>query len=704
VVGRITADAVTTLGSGVDGAVRRIETNYDTAGRLYQSTSYDAASSGTIVNQIQRGYNGLGQLTVEYQAVSGAVNTSTSPKVQYAYSEMPSGANHSRLTSITYPNGRVITYNYASGLASNISRLSSISDNGTTLEGYDYLGLGTVVRRTHPQPGVDLTYIKQGMESDGDAGDQYTGLDRFGRIVDQRWIKTSNGSHIDRFQYGYDRNGNRLYEKNLVDAAFSELYHANGASNGYDLLNQISEFRRGVLSDTNSDGIPDTVTTASRSQVWSYDPLGNWSTVNNDGTAQNRTHNRQNQITSISGLTTPTYDANGNMTGDENGKTLVYDAWNRLVDYKNGSTSLEAYQYDALNRRITENPGTARALFYSADWKVIEERVASIVETSLVWTPLLPRTLILRDRDSDLSGSLDERLYASSDARNSVRSVFSTSSIPIECFALTPWGEVQYLSGSHSPRTASAVAWVVIDAHLRFSTVSLLYGDEVSGRSPSLGIWVTLTSRGMTRASYSRIPEVLRSQQKDTGCKWGVHCWPVAAGVGMHCGVHLVIGDKCIAIDGMPGAGGSTNQIIGNPGCTTFEIMPCDQRLKASPGILGGVLPSPTNIWAAESSLCRCILAYAFSFRLDPCPARYHYKNCNSSWALSCALRGCGVDVIWTDSFRPSYYGICRYCVKWGMHTRGGHCFCLEERDYPCPKYKDIGLSLPQMVDHIVTR
>ncbi|HMP03871.1 MAG TPA: hypothetical protein PKD86_09535 [Gemmatales bacterium] len=58
------------------------------------------------------------------------MNTSTSPKVQYAYSEMPSGANHSRLTSITYPNGRVMTYNYASGLASDISRLSSISDGG----------------------------------------------------------------------------------------------------------------------------------------------------------------------------------------------------------------------------------------------------------------------------------------------------------------------------------------------------------------------------------------------------------------------------------------------------------------------------------------------------------------------------------------------------------------------------------------------
>src|SRR5262249_21658513 len=153
--------------------------------------------------------NGLGQLTKDYQEHSGSVNTSTSLKVQYAYTEMSGGANHSRLTGVTYPNGKVLTYNYASGLSSNISRLSSLSDTSGTLESYDYLGLGTVVRRAHSQPGIDLTYIKQTGESNGDAGDQYTGLDRFGRVDDQRWLKTSTGTATDRFQYGYDRDSNR---------------------------------------------------------------------------------------------------------------------------------------------------------------------------------------------------------------------------------------------------------------------------------------------------------------------------------------------------------------------------------------------------------------------------------------------------------------------------------------------------------------
>ena len=70
--------------------------------------------------------------------------------MQYAYTEMSGGQNNSRLTSMTYPNGRVLDYNYNSGLDSTISRLSSISDSSATLESYLYLGLGTVVKSDHP--------------------------------------------------------------------------------------------------------------------------------------------------------------------------------------------------------------------------------------------------------------------------------------------------------------------------------------------------------------------------------------------------------------------------------------------------------------------------------------------------------------------------------------------------------------------------
>ena len=102
--GRVVSDAVTTSGSGVDGAVRRIEAAYDSQGNAYLLTSYNAATSGSIVNQVQQAHNGLGQLTAEWQSHGVGVNTTTSPKVQYGCSALDS-ANRSRLTSMTYPNG-----------------------------------------------------------------------------------------------------------------------------------------------------------------------------------------------------------------------------------------------------------------------------------------------------------------------------------------------------------------------------------------------------------------------------------------------------------------------------------------------------------------------------------------------------------------------------------------------------------------------
>lgn len=71
---------------------------------------------------------------------------------------MFAGANHSRLTSVVYPDGFTASYQYASGLDSNISRLTRLVNGSATLEEYTYLGLGSVARRSHPEPGAYLTY------------------------------------------------------------------------------------------------------------------------------------------------------------------------------------------------------------------------------------------------------------------------------------------------------------------------------------------------------------------------------------------------------------------------------------------------------------------------------------------------------------------------------------------------------------------
>jgi RHS repeat-associated protein len=452
VLGRVVWDSVTTLGSGVDGSVRLIVTSYDAQGNADRITSYDGTGGGNIVHELYRTFNGLGQLIAEYQQRGAGVNPAVAPKVQYAWSEMPSGANHSRLTSVTYEDGYVLTYNYASGLNSNISRLTSLSDSGGTLESYEYLGLGTVVVRAHPQPNVDLSYVKRTGESVGDAGDQYTGLDRFGRVVDQRWLDPTSGTATDRFQYGYDLMGNRLYRDNLVNAAFGELY-------AYDGMDQLSSFDRGTLNG------PKTGLTgaASRSQDWDYDAVGNFDSVTtNGGSPQTRTANAQNEITAISGATTPTYDANGNMTGDETGKQFVYDAWNRLVIVKNsGGTTLKTYGYDGLNRRVSETAGGVTTdLFYSASWQVLTEKVASNTTKRYVWSPVYVDAMVLRDRDTNADGSLDERLWVQQDANWNVTALVNGSGVVVERYAYDPYGAQSVYNASWSSIGSSAYSWV----------------------------------------------------------------------------------------------------------------------------------------------------------------------------------------------------------------------------------------------------
>jgi RHS repeat-associated protein len=419
------------------------------------------ASGGNIVTQVQRQYNGLGQLTREWQSHSGAVNTSTTPSVQYAYSEMASGANHSRLTSVMYPSGYVLTYNYSSDLNGSISRLSSLSDSTGTLESYDYLGLGTVVRRSHPQPDLDLTFLGTGP---GSGGDQYVGLDSFGRVVDQHWKHGSTST--DRFTYSYDRNGNRQTKGNSLNSNFNESY-------SYDGLNQLSSFAR-----SNGD-----------SQSWDYDALGNWDSVTTNGTTQTRSANAQNEITSISGAATPTYDANGNMTGDETGKQFVYDAWNRLKVVKNSSgTTLKTYQYDAINRRVAEVVGSDTTdLYYSSQWQVLEERVNGVGKYRYVWSPVYVDAMVLRDR---LDAS--DRLWVQQDANFNVTAIVDDNGNVVERYAYEPYGKASAMNASWSATSSNAFGWQYLHQGGRRDTASWLYHFRNRDFSSDIGHWTTI--------------------------------------------------------------------------------------------------------------------------------------------------------------------------------------------------------------------
>jgi YD repeat-containing protein len=114
------------------------------------------------------------------------------------------------------------------------------------------------------------------------------------------------------------------------------------------------------------------------------DAQGNFSSLAvNGSTSDTRTHNRQNQITSVTAGSNPTYDASGNTTHDASGVySYVYDAWNRMRMFTElgGSRQTQfSLAYDALHRRIVtpKTTGSSNApidVYYNVSWQALEER------------------------------------------------------------------------------------------------------------------------------------------------------------------------------------------------------------------------------------------------------------------------------------------------------------------------------------------
>jgi len=357
-LGRLKSDAVTTLGSGLDGTVRALGRSYDERGLLQKVTSYADAAMTTVVNEVAYSYNGAGQETSEAQAHGGATGAGT-PQVTYEYA---SGADNTRRrTKVIYPNGRQLEYRYGTAgsiddLANRVEKIVDVTGTAQELVQYTRRGVNSTVRIQYLEPGLEMTYLQQTGQPVGDGGDRYKGLDRFNRIEDILWLKTSSAQERDRTEYGFDRAGNRTWRRNrrAPEDAYDENY-------SYDGLYQLTALTRGNLNQnrTATSGVP------SWAESFTYDPTGNWEDYQTRTTGgvvsleQSRTHNRANEITFIDGANaTIAHDGAGNTTRMPSvadwsvGQQLKWDAWNRLVEVSAGATVLGKYRYDGTTRRV----------------------------------------------------------------------------------------------------------------------------------------------------------------------------------------------------------------------------------------------------------------------------------------------------------------------------------------------------------------
>jgi RHS repeat-associated protein len=129
---------------------------------------------------------------------------------------------------------------------------------------------------------------------------------------------------------------------------------------------------------------------------------------------------------------------------------------------ENGST-VQQNAYDGLSRRITRETGSVVTHTYWSDrWKPLEERTGSSASASrsYLWgeRPGHRDELVLRDRDTNGDGTLDERLYATMDYFNGT-AVLDTSGAVLERYAYSAFGVRRIMAADFSPRSTSSYAW-----------------------------------------------------------------------------------------------------------------------------------------------------------------------------------------------------------------------------------------------------
>ncbi len=284
----------------------------------------------------------------------------------------------------------------------------------------------------------------------------------------------------------------------------------------YDLIDRLKHLDRGQLT-----AMKDAITNKTFAQCWQLDATGNWKNFrqddDGDGTwdlNQQRTDNTVNEITDISetagpSWVTPAYNRAGNMTtvpkpsDPTQSYTATYDAWNRLIRMEAGADKVTEYEYDGAKRRTLQKTYTAgvlsetRHLYYTepSQWQVIEERTGTSpdsadAERQFVWGLRYIDDLVLRDRDTDANGSLDERLYALQDANWNVTAVTNTSGTVQERYAYSAYGVPIFLDATFGVRASSSFAWETLFAGYRWDAVTKHFQVRNRVYSPTVATWL----------------------------------------------------------------------------------------------------------------------------------------------------------------------------------------------------------------------
>ena len=164
--------------------------------------------------------------------------------------------------------------------------------------------------------------------------------------------------------------------------------------------------------------------------------------------------------------------------------------------------------YDGAKRRCVKKTYASGQLdetrhFYYTEpsrWQVIEERIGSSMaaDRQFVWGLRYIDDLVLRDRDTDDDGTLDERRYGIQDANWNVTGVINQNGTVQERFAYCSYGLSIVLTPIFTIQPSSEMAWGVHFAGYHWDVETRLFHIRNRVYHPTVGIWLQRDPIGMT--------------------------------------------------------------------------------------------------------------------------------------------------------------------------------------------------------------
>jgi RHS repeat-associated protein len=327
----------------VNGAGTIANQTYDPLDRI-ATTSYPGGSSENVAYTYDQGTNGIGHLTSLTDAV-GSLTLSYDRRGLVTLSSRTDGSAvlttgyaydpASRLGSITYPSGLVVTY-VRDGMGKVVS-VGAVNPN---------IGLNT-------QAVFGIVYEPFGPPSSLAYGNRVFEARAYDLDYRQTSLASSLNSQLQYLNYGYDADDNIL---SITDSVIP----ANTQGLGYDIVNRL-------LSATGSYG----------ALQYTYDPGGNRQSQVIGGTTQSYAYTAgSNRLLAVTqGGTTLHqfgYSPTGNVIQDNRAGTIFnfsYGQADRLASVQQASTPVASYTYDAFGQRLLKSlPGTpATTTLYQYD-------------------------------------------------------------------------------------------------------------------------------------------------------------------------------------------------------------------------------------------------------------------------------------------------------------------------------------------------